>query len=202
MPSNKSHIMQNFLRICAPRRERLMCQKKVFLGINISELLSGPIPIKYKDPGYPTISCTIAQAEISHTHLDLGASINLLPFSVYQLLGLGGLSPTQVITQLADQSVKVSKREINDVRIRVMEFIYFVNFIVLETQPVSNPRAQTPVNLGRPFLAITNAIINCRNGSMRLTFRDMTREVNVFNLGRNPMMLRIKYLKSTSLRTW
>ena len=42
-------------------------------------------------------------------------------------------------------------------------------------------RAQTPVILGRPFLATANAIINCRNGSMRLTFGNMTREVNVFH---------------------
>jgi len=47
---------------------------------------------------------------------------------------------------------------------------------------VSNLKAQTPVILGRPFLATANTIINCRNGSMRLTFGDMTREVNVFNL--------------------
>jgi len=51
---------------------------------------------------------------------------------------------------------------------------------------LSNPRSQTPVILGRPFLAIANAIINCGNGSMRLTFRDMTREVNIFDLGKQP----------------
>ena len=51
---------------------------------------------------------------------------------------------------------------------------------------MSNPRAQTPIILGHPFLATANAIINCRNGSMRLTFRDMTREVNVLNLGKQP----------------
>jgi len=51
---------------------------------------------------------------------------------------------------------------------------------------VSNPRSQTLVVLGRPFLAIANAVINCRNRSMRLIFEDMTKEVNVFNLGRQP----------------
>ena len=120
------------------------------------------------------------------------ASINLLPFSIYQQLGLGDLSPTRVTIQLADHSVKVPKGEINDVMIRVGEFIYPVDFIVLETQPVSNSnhRTQTPVILGRPFLATANAIINCRNGSMRLTFGDMTREVNVFNLEKQPRKIR------------
>ena len=88
--------------------------------------------------------------------------------------------------QLADRSVKIPKGEITDVLIRVGEFIYPVDFVVLETQPVQNHRAQTPVILGRPFLATANAIINCRNGSMRLTFGDMTKEVNVFHLGKQP----------------
>ena len=51
---------------------------------------------------------------------------------------------------------------------------------------MSNPRSRTPIILEHPFLATTNTIINCRNGSMRLTFGDMTKEVNVFNLGRQP----------------
>ena len=82
--------------------------------------------------------------------------------------------------------MKVQKGEISDVLIQVREFIYLVDFIVLETQPVSNTRAQTPVILGQPLLTTANAIINYKNGSMRLTFENMTREVNVFNLGKQP----------------
>ena len=73
------------------------CTKKVFLATNFSEILSNQISVKYKDPSCPTISCTIGQAEISRALLDLGASINLLPLSVHQQLGLGELSPTQVM---------------------------------------------------------------------------------------------------------
>jgi len=62
-------------------------------------------------PCCPTIAYTIGQAEISCVLFDLGASINLLPFSVYQQLGLGDLSPTRVTIQLADRSVKVPKGE-------------------------------------------------------------------------------------------
>ena len=80
--------------------------------------------------------------------------------------------------------MKVSKGKIIDVLIRVRKFIYPINFIVLQTQPLSNPRSQTLVILGRLFLTTANTVINCRNGSMRLTFGDMTREVNVFNLGK------------------
>ena len=88
----------------------------------------------------------------------------MLPLLVYQQLGLGELSPTRGIIQLADRSVKIPKGKITDVLIRVGDFIYPVDFIVLETQPMSNPQSQTPVILGCPFLATANAIINCRNG--------------------------------------
>jgi len=102
--------------------------------------------------------------------------------SVYQQLMFGELSPTRVTIQLAVRLVKVPKGEINDVFIQVGEYIYSVDFIVLKTQPISNLRSQTPIILGHLFFATANAIINCRNRSMRLTFGDMTKEVNVFNL--------------------
>jgi len=69
--------------MCAKKRKKNV-SKKVFLATNISELLSNQILVKYKDPGCPTISYTIGQAEIIRALLDLGARINLLPFSIYQ----------------------------------------------------------------------------------------------------------------------
>ena len=94
--------------MCTKKRKTNV-PKKVFLATNISELLSNQIPVKYKDPGCPTISCTVDQAKISRALLNLGANINLLPFSVYQQLGLGELSPTQVTIQLTDRSIKVQR---------------------------------------------------------------------------------------------
>ena len=70
---------------------------------------------------------------------------------------------------------------VEDVLIRVGEFIYPVDFIVLETEKVANVAKQIPVILGRPFLATANALINCRNGMMRLSFGNMTLELNIFN---------------------
>ena len=91
------------------KKRKTNIPKKVFLATNISEILSGPIPVKYKDLRCPIIFCTIGQTEISRALLDLGASINLLPLSVYQQLGLCELSPTRVTIQLADRSVKILK---------------------------------------------------------------------------------------------
>jgi len=84
-----------FLKDMCTKKRETNVSKKVFLATSISELLSGSIPVKYNDPGCSTIACTIGQAEISRALLDFGVSINFLPFSVYQQLGLGDLSPIQ-----------------------------------------------------------------------------------------------------------
>ena len=73
-----------------------------------------------------------------------------------------------------------------DVLVQVDKFIYPVDFIILETEIVVNNYKPIPVILGRPFLAIANALINCRTGLMNLSFWNMTPELNVFNMYRQP----------------
>ena len=62
------------------------------------------------------------------------------------------------------------------------KFYYPVDFVILDTEPVAEGINQVPIILGRPFLATSNAIINCRNGVMKLTFSNMTLELNIFHL--------------------
>jgi len=61
-----------------------------------------------------------------------------------------------------------------------------VDFVVIETGKVSNLANQVPMILRRPFLVTVNALINCRNGMMRLSFGNMTIELNIFNMQRQP----------------
>ena len=65
---------------------------------------------------------------------------------------------------------------------KVDKFYYPVDFVVLDTEPIANEPNHVPIILGRPFLATANAIINCRNGVMQLTFGNMTLELNIFHL--------------------
>ena len=66
--------------------------------------------------------------------------------------------------------------------VKVDKFYYPVDFVVLDTEPIANGPNHLPIILGRPFLATANAIINCRNGVMQLTFGNMTLELNIFHL--------------------
>ncbi|XP_058216772.1 uncharacterized protein LOC131327643 [Rhododendron vialii] len=138
---------------------------------------------KYKDPWSPTIAVAMEGKRIEQTLLDLGASINLLPYSVYQELGLGEMKPTHVTLQLADRSVRVPRGVVKDVLVQVDQFIYPVDFVILDTNSTNSSAAFTPVILERFFLATTDAVINCRNGLLNMTFGDMKMEVNVFNVG-------------------
>ena len=157
--------------------------KRAFLTKQMSSIIQCKSPVKYKDPGSPTISVNIGGTCIDKALLDLGASVNLLPYSVYKQLGLGELKPTNITLSLANRSVKIPKGIVEDVLVKVDKFYYLVDFVVLDTEPVAEGTNQVAIILGRPFLAISNAIINCRNGVMQLTFGNMTLELNIFHLG-------------------
>lgn len=172
-----------FLKDLCTRKRKLNVQKKIFLTEQVSSIIQTNIAPKYKDPGSPTIAITIGDKRIEQALLDLGASVNLLPFSVYQELGLGEMKQTRVTLQLADRSVRIPRGVVEDVLVQVGQFIYPVDFVILDTTPTDSCATSTPVILGRPFLATADAVINCRNGMLNMTFGNMKMEVNVFNLG-------------------
>ncbi|RVW29012.1 hypothetical protein CK203_088927 [Vitis vinifera] len=118
--------------------------------------------------------------------LDLGASVNLLPYSVYKQLGLGELKPTSITLSLADRSVKIPRGMIEDVLVQVA--ISTIQWILLFLiRPNVKETNYVPIILGKPFLATSNAIINCRNGLMQLTFGNMTLKLNIFYMCKKPI---------------
>ncbi|XP_059458356.1 uncharacterized protein LOC132187950 [Corylus avellana] len=168
-------------------KRRMNVPKKVCLTEQVSSILQCKMPIKYKDPGCPTISCMIGVSPIEKALLDLGASVNLQPYSVYLQLGLVELKPTSMTLQLADRLVKIPLGIIEDIVIKVDKFYFPVDFIVLDTKLVQNVAIQIPIILGRPFLATANALINCRMGMMKISFRNMTVELNIFDISKQPL---------------
>ncbi|RVW70528.1 hypothetical protein CK203_059231 [Vitis vinifera] len=166
-PEHEPRVKQRKRRGGNQRKEERNSTKKEDLEANCKS------PVKYKDPGCPTISVMIGETCVEKALLDLGASVNLLPYSVYKQLGLGELKPTSITLSLADRSVKIPRGMIEDVLVQVDKFYYPVDFVVLDTDPIAKGTNCIPIILGRPFLATSNAIINCRNGVMQLTFGNM-----------------------------
>ena len=171
-----------FLKDLCTVKRKLGVNKEAFMTEQSTSLIRNNFPLKYKDPGSPTISIVVGNSKLGHALVDLGTSVNLLPYSVYVDLGLGELEPTNITLQLADRSVKIPRGIVKDVLVQVDKFYFPVDFVVLDTQPVVNQGTQFPVILGRPFLATANAIIHCRGGLMTLSFGNMTVNLNIFNV--------------------
>ena len=171
-----------FLKDLCIVKKGLGINKKAFMTEQVSSIIQYKTLLKYNNSGSPTISVNIGGTCIDKTLLDLGASVNLLPYSMYKQLGLGELKPTNITLSLADRSAKILKGIVEDILVKVDNFYYPEDFVVLDTKPMVESTHQVPIILGRPFLAITNAIINCRNGVMQLTFGNMTFKLNIFHL--------------------
>nr|XP_023870535.1 uncharacterized protein LOC111983105 [Quercus suber] len=173
-----------FLKDLVTMKRKTNVPKKAFLTEQVRSIIQNKYPMKCKDPGSPTISCKIGDRLIEQALLDLGASVNLMPYSVYLQLGLGELKPTTMTLQLADRSVKILRGIVEDVLIKVDAFYFPADFVVLDTEPALNASTQIHVILGRPFLATSNALINCRSGMMKIYFGNMTVELNIFDISK------------------
>ena len=177
----------HFLKDLCTVKRGLNVDKKAFLTEQVSAIIQCKTLVKYKDPGCPTISVNIGGTCVEKALLDLGASVNILPYSMYKQLWLGELKPTSITLSLADRSIKIPKGTVEDVLIQVDKFYYPVDFVVLDTELAATGANYVPIILGRPFLVTSNAIINFRNGVMQLTFGNMTIELNIFSLSKKHM---------------
>ena len=185
-----------FLKDLCTVKKGLGINKKAFLTEQVISIIQCKTLLKDKDPGSPTISVNIGGTCIDKALLDLGASVNLLLYSMYKQLGLGELKLTNITLSLAYRSVKIPKGIVEDVLVKVDNFYYPVDFRVLDTEPMAESTHQVPIILGRPFFAMANAIINCRNEVMQFTFGNMTLELNIFHLSNKDKQAEDKDQKS------
>ncbi|KAI5339912.1 hypothetical protein L3X38_019185 [Prunus dulcis] len=156
-----------FLKEVCSSKKKLADLDKVVLTEQCSAVLLHKLPPKKKDPGSFNISCAIENFNFKSALIDLGASINLMPFSVFQQLGQGDLKPTSIILQLADRSITYQRGVIEDLIIKVDNLYLPADFVVLDM----DEDLQTPIIFGRPFMAIARTLIDVEAGTLLLGFR-------------------------------
>ncbi|XP_070010792.1 uncharacterized protein [Nicotiana sylvestris] len=120
---------------------------------------------KLEDLGTFTIPYTIGNADFAKALCDLGASINLMPYSMFKTLGIGKLRPTSMRLRMADCTMKRHLDIIDDVLVRVDKFILPADFVILHCEV----DYEVPIILGRPFLSTRKALVDVEAGE--LTFR-------------------------------
>ncbi|XP_021731497.1 uncharacterized protein LOC110698386 [Chenopodium quinoa] len=128
----------------------------VNLTANCSAILYSKLPKKLQDPSSFSIPFSINEIHLGKALCDLGASVSLIPFLVYQKLNVGSLSPTNITLQLVDRSTKLPIGKVEDIPLRVSKFTFLVDFYVLEM----DEDERIPIILGRPLIATSKTIIN------------------------------------------
>ncbi|TQE03197.1 hypothetical protein C1H46_011200 [Malus baccata] len=173
-----------FLKELCTNKRRFNDQETVALSEEVSAVLQRKLPPKLKDAGSFTIPCVIGGKEFGRALCDLGASINLMPYSVYESLNLGDLKETKVVIQLADRS-RYPKGLLEDVLVQVNELIFPADFFVLEMEHDPMPTA-LPLILGRPFLRTARTKIDVYDGTLTMEIEGESVKFRIFNAMRYP----------------
>ncbi|KAM2728888.1 hypothetical protein EV1_000336 [Malus domestica] len=158
-----------FLKKLCTTRKRIREKEVVHVSENVSALLQRKLPPKCKDPGSFTIPCVIGNARFDNAMLDLGASINVMPYSVYASMNLGKLKNDGVIIQLADRSNAYPKGVLEDVLVQVDHLIFPADFYVLDMED-STHSLPSPLLLGRPFMKTAQTKIDVAKGAVTMAF--------------------------------
>ncbi|XP_009775002.1 uncharacterized protein [Nicotiana sylvestris] len=173
-----------YLRDILANKRRHIEFETVALTKECSTRFQSKLPLKLKDLGCFTIPLSLGKQDIGRALCDLRASINLMPSSLFKQLGFGVLKPSTITLQLADRSLVMPEGIIEDVLVRVGKFILPADFIVLDYEADE----EVPIIMGRPFLATGGALIDVREGNLKMRVSDEEITFNVYkelNLPKN-----------------
>ncbi|CAM8952521.1 unnamed protein product [Rhodiola kirilowii] len=157
-----------FLKDIVSNRRVIEESSMVALNAECSAIVQSRMPRKMQDQGSFSIPISLGKIEIDRALCDLGASISLIPYSLYEKIDMGELHPTTISLKLADRSSRVPNGVLRDVPIKVGKFFILVDFYVLDM----DSEQETPVILGRPFRNTIEAVIKCGEGSIELKIGD------------------------------
>ncbi|XP_062118696.1 uncharacterized protein LOC133832354 [Humulus lupulus] len=138
-----------FLKDILTKKRRLGEFETIALMESCSAILTNKIPPKLKDPGSFTNPISIEDHDVGRALCDLGASINLMPMSIFKKLGIVEERTTTLTLQLADQSITHPEGKIEEFFVKVDKFTFLADFIFLDY----GANREVPIILGRVFLA-------------------------------------------------
>ncbi|GJZ24582.1 hypothetical protein Tco_0562041 [Tanacetum coccineum] len=129
-----------------------------------SALLQNKLPPKEEDPRSFILPCSIGRLDFNNALADLGASISIMPFSMYKRLGMGKLELINMVIEMADNTKIIPKGIVKNLVIKIDKFIFPVEFVILDM--IEDFRM--PIILGRPLLATSHAKVDIFRKSISL----------------------------------
>ncbi|GJX81259.1 reverse transcriptase domain-containing protein [Tanacetum coccineum] len=157
-------------------KEKLFDLVKTPVNENCLAVILKKLPEKLGDPGKFLIPCDFQRMVECSALADLGASINLMPLSVWKKISLPELTSTRMTLELADRSITRPKGVAKDVFVKVGKFHYPADFVVVDY----DADLRVPLILGRPFLRTARALIDVYGEEITLRFND---EAITFKVG-------------------
>ncbi|KAL4291800.1 hypothetical protein GQ457_14G013780 [Hibiscus cannabinus] len=145
-----------FLKDMITRKKRIEEFETATATESCLALMHNKVPANKAYPGSFTIECSIGHNHSTKALCDPGASINLMPKSVFQKLSIGEAKPTTVMLQLADHSFVQPQGKIEDILVRIDKFIFPADFLILDCEADEN----ASIILGRPFFSTSRATID------------------------------------------
>ncbi|GJS10333.1 reverse transcriptase domain-containing protein [Tanacetum coccineum] len=161
-----------FLKELISNKHKLEQISSALLSDESFAMIQNKVPPKLEDPGSFLIPCTFSKAFSCNALADLGASINLIPYSLYAKLSFETLKPTQMSVRLAGRSFQHPIGIAENMLVEVGKFTFPMDFVILEMEKDS----KVPIILGRPFLHTVDAVIRIKKqlnlgvGTERMTF--------------------------------
>nr|GEV31093.1 DNA-directed DNA polymerase [Tanacetum cinerariifolium] len=156
-------------------KDKLFELAKIPLNENCSAMLLKKLPEKLGDPGKFLIPCDFPGMDVCHALADIGASINLMPLSIWKKLSLPELTPTRMTLELADRSITRPKGVAKDVFVKVGKFYFSTDFVVVDFEADH----RVPHILGRSFLRTGRALTDVYGEEITLQINN---ESVTFNL--------------------
>nr|GEV13579.1 reverse transcriptase domain-containing protein [Tanacetum cinerariifolium] len=145
-------------------KDKLFELARTLLNEHCSMVLLKKLLEKLRDPGKFVIPCDFPRMAECLALADLGASINLMPLSVWNKLSLPDLSPTCMPLVLTDYSISHLVGVVEDVFVKVGTFHFPADFVVVDFD--ADPRV--PLILRRSFLKTRRALIDVFKGKLTL----------------------------------
>nr|GEX72358.1 reverse transcriptase domain-containing protein [Tanacetum cinerariifolium] len=154
---------QKMLKALLSNKEKLQELANTPLNVNFSAVILKKLPKKLGDPRKFLIPCGFSKLKCKAL-ADLGASINLMPLSIWKKLGLPELISTHITLELANRTICTPAGITRDVFVLVGKFTFLADFVIVDYE--SDPRV--PIILGRPFLRTARALIDSHGEEMIL----------------------------------
>ncbi|XP_015164521.1 uncharacterized protein [Solanum tuberosum] len=156
-----------FMKEIVTKKRNLDCEA-IEVSHSCIAIMTKELITKREDPGAFTIPCTIDMLQFAKALYDLGASIKLIPYAIYNQLGLGEPKATTMRLLMAKQSIKYPVGILYDILVKVDRFIFSTDFVILDCEI----DAEIPIILGRAFLATGRALVVVKSGKLKFWVND------------------------------